>query len=60
MQKKIYIVRHCEAQGQPSESPLTEKGLKRHGNIISLLLKNTTIAIFNIRAHIHGHKFPSD
>lgn len=27
MQKKIYIVRHCAAQGQPSESPLTEQGL---------------------------------
>lgn len=26
MQKKIYIVRHCEAQGQPPESPLTENG----------------------------------
>ncbi|MBT2716585.1 histidine phosphatase family protein [Bacillus sp. ISL-57] len=29
MLKKIFIVRHCEAQGQPSESPLTEKGLKQ-------------------------------
>ncbi|MBT2668688.1 histidine phosphatase family protein [Bacillus sp. ISL-4] len=29
MQKKIYIVRHCEAQGQPSESQLTEKGSKQ-------------------------------
>ncbi|MFE3977267.1 MULTISPECIES: histidine phosphatase family protein [unclassified Peribacillus] len=29
MLKKIYIVRHCEAQGQPSESPLTEKGSKQ-------------------------------
>lgn len=27
MQKKIYIVRHCAAQGQPPESPLTEQGL---------------------------------
>jgi len=27
MNKKIYIVRHCEATGQPPESPLTEKGL---------------------------------
>ncbi|MGE7880032.1 histidine phosphatase family protein [Peribacillus muralis] len=29
MQKEIYIVRHCEAQGQPSESQLTEKGSKQ-------------------------------
>ncbi|PEF36898.1 histidine phosphatase family protein [Bacillus sp. AFS094228] len=29
MLKKIYIVRHCEAQGQPSESTLTEKGSKQ-------------------------------
>lgn len=26
MDKKIYIVRHCEAQGQSSKSQLTEKG----------------------------------
>ncbi|MGE7595792.1 histidine phosphatase family protein [Peribacillus frigoritolerans] len=29
MLKKIYIIRHCEAQGQPSESQLTEKGSKQ-------------------------------
>ena len=29
MKKKIYIVRHCEAQGQPSESQLTDKGYKQ-------------------------------
>ena len=27
MQNKIYVVRHCEANGQSSESHLTEKGL---------------------------------
>lgn len=26
MEKKIYIVRHCEAQGQSKEANLTEKG----------------------------------
>ncbi|MGD6780267.1 histidine phosphatase family protein [Sutcliffiella horikoshii] len=26
MSKNIYIVRHCEAEGQPAESRLTEKG----------------------------------
>jgi 2,3-bisphosphoglycerate-dependent phosphoglycerate mutase len=29
MNKKIYIIRHCEAIGQPSESPLTEKGFNQ-------------------------------
>lgn len=29
MPKQIYIVRHCEAKGQPLESPLTEKGMKQ-------------------------------
>lgn len=29
MKKKIYIVRHCEAQGQPTESQLTDKGYKQ-------------------------------
>ncbi len=27
--KKIYLIRHCEAEGQPAEAPLTEKGLKQ-------------------------------
>ncbi|PBB04660.1 histidine phosphatase family protein [Salimicrobium humidisoli] len=27
--KKMYIVRHCEAKGQASNSPLTEKGFKQ-------------------------------
>ncbi len=26
MEKQIHLIRHCEAQGQPPESPLTEKG----------------------------------
>lgn len=26
MNKNIYIIRHCEAEGQSSDSPLTEKG----------------------------------
>jgi 2,3-bisphosphoglycerate-dependent phosphoglycerate mutase len=29
MEKKIYIVRHCEAEGQPSKSRLTERGFKQ-------------------------------
>lgn len=33
MLKRIYVVRHCEANGQPSESLLTEKGLKQAKNL---------------------------
>lgn len=29
MNKKIYVIRHCEAEGQPSNSPLTERGFKQ-------------------------------
>ncbi|WP_404447747.1 histidine phosphatase family protein [Sutcliffiella horikoshii] len=29
MSKNIYIVRHCQAQGQPAESQLTEEGFKQ-------------------------------
>jgi 2,3-bisphosphoglycerate-dependent phosphoglycerate mutase len=29
MSKNIYIIRHCEAKGQPPESSLTEKGQKQ-------------------------------
>jgi 2,3-bisphosphoglycerate-dependent phosphoglycerate mutase len=31
--KKIYITRHCEAQGQPAEAPLTEKGFKQANHL---------------------------
>jgi 2,3-bisphosphoglycerate-dependent phosphoglycerate mutase len=34
MLKKMYIVRHCEAKGQPSESPLTEKGWIQAENLV--------------------------
>lgn len=27
--KKIYLIRHCEAKGQPAEAQLTERGLKQ-------------------------------
>ncbi|AZU60349.1 histidine phosphatase family protein [Neobacillus mesonae] len=29
MGKKVYVVRHCEAAGQPSESPLTGRGIQQ-------------------------------
>lgn len=29
MSKNIYIVRHCQAEGQPAESQLTEEGFKQ-------------------------------
>ncbi|WP_412547189.1 histidine phosphatase family protein [Peribacillus simplex] len=42
MIKKIYVVRHCEAQGQPSESQLTEKGLKQAKYLVEFF-SNTKI-----------------
>jgi 2,3-bisphosphoglycerate-dependent phosphoglycerate mutase len=27
--KRIYLIRHCEAEGQPAEAPLTDKGYKQ-------------------------------
>ncbi|WP_342615496.1 histidine phosphatase family protein [Peribacillus frigoritolerans] len=42
MIKKIYVVRHCEAQGQPSESQLTKKGLKQ-AKYLSEFFSNTKI-----------------
>lgn len=42
MKKKIYIVRHCEAHGQPPESPLTEKGFTQ-AKYLSEFLSNTKI-----------------
>ncbi|MDM5234322.1 histidine phosphatase family protein [Lysinibacillus pakistanensis] len=42
MKKKIYIVRHCEAQGQPPESPLTEMGFTQ-AKYLSDFLSNIKI-----------------
>ncbi|MGE8035492.1 histidine phosphatase family protein [Lysinibacillus sp. NPDC093692] len=42
MKKRIYIVRHCEAQGQPPESQLTEKGLIQ-ANYLSEFFSNREI-----------------
>jgi len=42
MLKKIYVVRHCEAQGQSSESQLTEKGLQQ-ANYLADFFKSTKI-----------------
>ncbi|MET3696514.1 2,3-bisphosphoglycerate-dependent phosphoglycerate mutase [Bacillus oleivorans] len=42
MLKKIYVVRHCEAQGQPSESQLTEEGLKQAKYLVDFF-SNTKI-----------------
>lgn len=29
MEKRFYFIRHCEAEGQPPQAPLTEKGAKQ-------------------------------
>ncbi|WP_010199726.1 histidine phosphatase family protein [Bacillus sp. m3-13] len=42
MQKNIYIVRHCEAEGQPPESQLTGKGFKQAGELAKFF-SNTPI-----------------
>ncbi|WP_364278502.1 histidine phosphatase family protein [Peribacillus frigoritolerans] len=42
MIKKIYVVRHCEAQSQPSEAQLTKKGLKQ-AIYLSEFFSNTKI-----------------
>jgi 2,3-bisphosphoglycerate-dependent phosphoglycerate mutase len=37
MNKNIYIIRHCEAKGQSSDSPLTEKGFIQANELTDLL-----------------------
>ena len=34
MKKKMYIVRHCQAEGQPPESPLTDLGFEQAQNLV--------------------------
>jgi broad specificity phosphatase PhoE len=31
--KKIYLIRHCEAEGQPAEAPLTDNGFKQANHL---------------------------
>lgn len=33
--KNIYVIRHCEAEGQPSVAPLTERGLKQAVDLVA-------------------------
>lgn len=40
--KKIYIVRHCKAEGQASESPLTEKGFEQ-ANELATFFENVKV-----------------
>lgn len=37
MEKKIYLVRHCQAEGQPPESQLTEEGIKQAKELADFL-----------------------
>jgi len=38
MNKNIYIIRHCEAEGQSSDSPLTERGYTQANELSDFLL----------------------
>lgn len=38
MVKRIYVVRHCEADGQPSLAPLTEKGFQQADELARFLV----------------------
>lgn len=40
MEKNIYIVRHCEAQEQSSNTPLTAKGGRPSKTFIFILFRN--------------------
>jgi len=42
MEKKIYIIRHCKAEGQPAESRLTDEGV-RQAQILSEFFSNIKI-----------------
>jgi 2,3-bisphosphoglycerate-dependent phosphoglycerate mutase len=42
MLKRIYVIRHCEAKGQPSEAQLTEKGLEQ-AKYLAEFFSNTKI-----------------
>ncbi|WP_226682964.1 histidine phosphatase family protein [Sutcliffiella horikoshii] len=42
MSKNVYIVRHCEAEGQPAESQLTGKGFEQAQELVGIF-SNTQI-----------------
>lgn len=33
LKKRIYVIRHCEAEGQPKEAQLTEKGSQQAADL---------------------------
>lgn len=37
--KKIYFIRHCEAEGQASEAPLTERGMRQADDLAEFFSK---------------------
>ncbi|MCM3766785.1 histidine phosphatase family protein [Neobacillus niacini] len=39
MEKRVYVVRHCEAEGQPSEAPLTEIGFRQAATLAKFLIE---------------------
>jgi 2,3-bisphosphoglycerate-dependent phosphoglycerate mutase len=34
MEKRIFLIRHCEAEGQPLEARLTDKGFRQAGELV--------------------------
>ncbi|NHC40250.1 histidine phosphatase family protein [Bacillus sp. MM2020_1] len=38
MEKKIYVIRHCEAEGQPKEAQLTENGFQQAVDLAELFV----------------------
>jgi 2,3-bisphosphoglycerate-dependent phosphoglycerate mutase len=38
MEKRVFVVRHCEAEGQPSEAPLTEVGFRQAADLAQFLI----------------------
>lgn len=41
MEKKIYVVRHCQAQGQQAFAPLTEQGIKQAQQLSEFLASHS-------------------
>lgn len=52
MLKKIYLIRHCEAEGQSFEAQLTDRGFKQAVELADFFLILKLIVLFQV--HIYG------
>lgn len=50
--KRIYVIRHCEAQGQSSNAPLTERGQEQAKRLATFFILITSTELFRVLIYV--------